>query len=300
MNENQKSEQIQRLALVGGTHGNELTGVELVRWFESHPEVCQNRNFQTEFHTANPWAIELCRRYVEKDLNRCFSQEILDGDGGLWEMRRARVLNQKIGPKGSEDAADLVVDLHNTTSNMGLCLIVSQFEDPFIRAACGHLAQLDPWVKIYHQPEGARDLNPYLPSMGKRDLTIEVGPQAHGTLNAELWLRTKQLVLALMDFIENWNQGNRPEPVLSEVYRHQNNLDFPRDGMGKICAMIHPDRQFKDYQEVKPGDPLFLGFDGRLFDYEGSESMWPVFINEAAYYEKRLALSTTQRVMESL
>lgn len=44
-------------------------------------------------------------------------------DTSPYELRRAHELNAELGPKGSERAVDLLCDLHNTTSNMGLCLI---------------------------------------------------------------------------------------------------------------------------------------------------------------------------------
>lgn len=40
-----------------------------------------------------------------------------------YELRRAHELNAQLGPKGSAEAVDMLCDLHNTTSNMGLCLI---------------------------------------------------------------------------------------------------------------------------------------------------------------------------------
>lgn len=43
--------------------------------------------------------------------------------GALYEMERAQELNEILGPRGSASAMDLVCDLHNTTANMGLCLI---------------------------------------------------------------------------------------------------------------------------------------------------------------------------------
>lgn len=40
-----------------------------------------------------------------------------------YELKRAHELNALLGPKGSQEAVDLLCDIHNTTSNMGLCLI---------------------------------------------------------------------------------------------------------------------------------------------------------------------------------
>lgn len=44
-------------------------------------------------------------------------------DSTPYELRRARELNAQLGPKGSQEAVDLLCDIHNTTANMGLCLI---------------------------------------------------------------------------------------------------------------------------------------------------------------------------------
>ena len=43
------------------------------------------------------------------------------------------------------------------------------------------------------------------------------------------------------------------------------------------------------------GTPLFLWPDGEVFRFEGRDSPIPVFINEAAYVEKHIAMSLTCR-----
>lgn len=50
-------------------------------------------------------------------------------DRAPYEFVRCRELNALLGPKGSPKAVDLVCDLHNTTSNMGLCLIAYSDHD---------------------------------------------------------------------------------------------------------------------------------------------------------------------------
>ena len=64
--------------------------------------------------------------------------------------------------------------------------------------------------------------------------------------------------------------------------------------------MLHPLRQHRDWEPLKPGDPVFLTPDGNPLPYEppagvGAEPVWGVFINEAAYGEKGIALSLTRR-----
>ncbi len=47
--------------------------------------------------------------------------------------------------------------------------------------------------------------------------------------------------------------------------------------------MVHPDRQFKDYEPLNPGEPIFLTFEGKTIAYEDKSKVYSVFINEAAY-----------------
>lgn len=67
--------------------------------------------------------------------------------------------------------------------------------------------------------------------------------------------------------------------------------------------MVHPALQDHDFQELKDGDPLFLMLDGttRCFSKKEcqvpeDETVYPFFVNEAAYYEKKVALMLGKRV----
>ena len=59
--------------------------------------------------------------------------------------------------------------------------------------------------------------------------------------------------------------------------------------------MIHPQLQFQDYQPLHPGDPMFLTFTGEVILYQGEVIVFPIFINEAAYYEKGIAMTFTKK-----
>jgi aspartoacylase len=41
---------------------------------------------------------------------------------------------------------------------------------------------------------------------------------------------------------------------------------------------------------MAPGDPLFMDLDGNTIAYRGDRTVYPTFINEAAYYEKGIAM----------
>ena len=76
------------------------------------------------------------------------------------------------------------------------------------------------------------------------------------------------------------------------------NIDFPRDSSGALAAFVHPDLQGRDWQPIKTGHPLFVNINGevvRLFEQSLKDEVVPVFINEAAYSEKNIAMSLTKR-----
>lgn len=50
-----------------------------------------------------------------------------------------------------------------------------------------------------------------------------------------------------------------------------------------------------DWEPLNPGDPMFQTFDGKTIYYQGPGTVYPTFINEAAYYEKQQAFVTTRR-----
>lgn len=66
-----------RVAIFGGTHGNEMSGVTLVNlWMKSSAEI-QRKGVEVKPFIANPKAVEKCSRYVDTDLNRAFTPENL-------------------------------------------------------------------------------------------------------------------------------------------------------------------------------------------------------------------------------
>jgi succinylglutamate desuccinylase len=298
---------IDNIVVSGGTHGNERTGVCLVKKWMENPACYESlcKSARVELVLANPEAVRLNRRYRDFDMNRAFSQTCLDvsAEPQQYEFRRARELNRIYGPKGPDTKTDLILDVHNTGSNMGLCLILST-RDPFTMKASAVLTQEfdDAW--IYYQPE-ERSASPYFGTVAKADVCIEIGPQQHGTLDARLFERTEKLVKRYLELAEEWNRGElqkRP-PIPVKVYTQLRDLGYPKAWAGApIEAMIHPDLLGRDYRELRKGDKLFRTFDGKDILYEGEadgrESVWPIFINEPAYYEKDIAMSLTVKSVE--
>lgn len=68
---------LSRVAVCGGTHGNELSGVYLVREMLKAQKKEEEEPMSVLMVLSNPRAMLQCRRYVDTDLNRCFTHAIL-------------------------------------------------------------------------------------------------------------------------------------------------------------------------------------------------------------------------------
>lgn len=63
-------EPLLRVAVTGGTHGNEMCGVYLARYWLQNPGELQRPSFSAMPVLANPAATAACCRYLDRDLNR--------------------------------------------------------------------------------------------------------------------------------------------------------------------------------------------------------------------------------------
>lgn len=59
---------------------------------------------------------------------------------------------------------------------------------------------------------------------------------------------------------------------------------------------FHSFSKDQDWQPLNKGDPLFLTLDGEVIAYKGDCTVYPTFINEAAYYEKKQAFVKTEKM----
>lgn len=284
---------INRVAIVGGTHGNEFTGIYLIKKWQKYPEQLQRATFATVPIWANPAAFAATRRYVDTDLNRCFCPEVLQqSELSGYEVARSRELHQTL----KADAAtrvDFLLDLHSTTANMGLTLILVNHH-PFNLQLAAYLCRVNPAVRVYSAYQPGQSLA-FLNTLCELGFAIEVGAIAQGTLQASLFQQTEALVHAVLDYLDAHQQGlTVPETTLT-FYQHRHRVDYPKTQAGELLGMIHPQLQGQDYAPLHPGDPMFLTWTGETLHYRSPSVVYPVFINEAAYYEKGIAFCATDR-----
>jgi aspartoacylase len=282
---------IKRVALVGGTHGGELTGVFLVKKFQQFPQYIQRHGIETITLIANEKAVAMKTRYIDTDLNRAFKREDLENPQlNNYEQSLARKIARRI----KEEKIDLIIDLHSTTSNMGLTVILCN-PNPYLLRLAAYLTEINPEVRILLYT--LQKNSSHLRGLVELGITIEVGAVANGILDAKFFQQTEKLIYSILDYLEAEEKG-QPLSVPSSFtyYSAIGTVDFPRNEQGEITAMIHPQLQFQDYQPLHPGNPIFITFDGIEIFYQGDEIAYPVFINEAAYYEKAIAMYLTKVV----
>ncbi|KAM9449923.1 N-acyl-aromatic-L-amino acid amidohydrolase (carboxylate-forming) B isoform 2-T3 [Clarias gariepinus] len=293
---------LRRVAVCGGTHGNEMAGVYLVPELERQQKEKADAvgSIPLTFVVSNLRAVKECRRYMDKDLNRCFTSAFLSSPITFdtpYEIQRAQQLNSLLGPKGSEDAVDIICDLHNTTANMGLSIISYSWSNwisfHIFKHVQARVRTVPVRLVLINVPPGEAYS---LESVSKYGISVEVGPQPQGVLRADIFNIMKQGVDAILDWAETFNSGKVLEGGEVEAYMIQKSMDYPRDPKtGKLTAAIHPQLQDQDFCLLKRGDPMFLTFSGETLTYEEEEPLHPVFINEAAYYEKGIAFHLTRK-----
>lgn len=265
---------INTLSIYGGTHGNEWTGVHLV---ENKPKF--DTNLKIKYFLSNKAAIEKKVRYVEKDLNRSFGP----GSGNTLEEKRALDIIKEIKTQ------DFVVDLHTTTSDMGATLIIAQEDEFTFKVA--KLAQIYfPEIKIIFEPGDV-----YLVSRASHGVILEVGPCPQNTLKETIYFKTLKILESLVKAIDELNVNPSMELGKTNMFKVTQTVDFPRSKDGKLLGPVHDFVEKNVFKELKIGDPLFKMFDGtEIFNelYSG----YPIFVNEAAYYEKGIAFVLTEKV----
>ncbi|SNY44177.1 aspartoacylase [Arsukibacterium tuosuense] len=294
-------DKIKQVAIVGGVHGNEFSGIYLIKQYQARPELISKDSFDCRCVWANPQAHYANKRYLHSDLNRQFKNADLANPALTdYEQSRAKVLNAELGPKGAAKT-DLLIDLHNTTSNMGACLILTQ-AGPFYNQLAAYVKMVMPEAIISRDEDHFHAADHALMcTLGRYGVLVEVGPQPQSVLRHDVLELMDRMTRHILDFVELYNTGKLPElPKQTEAFRYLHSIKLPMNEQGERLGMVHRNVQDKDYQPIHPGDPIFMLFDGTEIYYDGEQTVYPTFINEAAYYDNNLAMSLNEKVVITL
>lgn len=300
---------IHRVVISSGTHGNEYTGVYVVHRLDLQQEelAAAYPSLAVETLVANPLAHEDNRRFVHADLNRMFTVKGLADLSAIgYEPNRAKAIHSQLGPKGPDAAADMIIDLHTTTANMGCTLIVDEWCPLALHVAAyvqscwatadgtdeadglGDGRSMPFYILLHANPDQSRA--PYLSSVGKNGMQIEVGPTPQGMLRADCIAATERALRLILRYLELHNNGRAPPPSSPtlKVYVDKGKVPWGTGPPGSSLpgSIVHPSLQDRDFALLRAGDPLFVRLDGTVDAYDGSlgQAVHPIFINEAAYY----------------
>jgi len=289
---------MKKITIVGGTHGNELSGIKLIEKWRSNTKDVQRDNLEVSLEYGNPPAIENKVRFIDEDLNRAFHIDDLNQcPASSCESLRAHELNERLGPKFNNPKVDVIIDLHSTTSNMGNTIII--YENPYNLKLAKHIQTHEPSVRVCISNKNIRDAVA-LQSLAPHGMLLEIGPIPQNVLCHKQFEDMERITHHALDYIQQFD--NAPDFDVTgnlEVYQGGTPVPYPTNKTGDICAMLHKDLQSKDYCLLNPGDPIFMTFDGQTIYFEG-ESGFPVFINEAAYYENNVAFRMNRKLTLNL
>lgn len=283
---------ISNITVVGGTHGNELSGLQLVQNWQRLGIPTQYSHLNIHCMVANTDAVEANTRFIEEDLNRQFSPERLNSTPHTKEAKLAHKINENLGPKGNSNT-DLVIDIHNTTSAMGATLIILETDDFHVQLA-RFVKHVMPEANILVEDEKTPQQHPYLCTVGKRGVMIEVGAQPQGLLRADVYALTEKLAFTIFKFVTLFNNHNVPNLPVCDCYRFIENIGYPLDKENNRLAAIHPQLQDQDFIALNAGSPIFTHFDGTEVVWEG-DTIYPHFVNEAAYHKLHIAFASATK-----
>lgn len=287
---------IKSVAVIGATHGNEMSGIQLVSNWINHGIPAEYDDLVISCHLANQAALDANVRFIEEDLNRQFTEARLnDENTEVLETKLAQQLNQLLGPKGNAKH-DLVIDIHNTTSNMGATLIILEADDFNLQMA-RYVKHVMPEANILVEDEKPYLDHHYLCTTGSKGVMIEVGAQPQGLLRADVYLATEKMAHAILTFVQLYNDNALPALPQCEAFRFGENILYPMDEQGRRTAMIHGSLQDRDFETLGPEEPAFQAFTGETIGWQGDEVTYPHFINEAAYHKLNVAFATAKRFM---
>lgn len=264
-----------RVVIVGGTHGNEWAGIKIVTLYQSY---FRNKfpSLKLEFIFANPVAHELNSRFKDEDLNRAF-QYLHEDRPNSYEHSRAKDIKEIIKREPC-----LVLDLHTTTSNMGKTLIVSQYNRQNL-SICEKLTRDLNNCRVIGAPDPQRK---YLASQSDFGLILEVGAVANSVVGGESLESTLLLIESILKQVEGQKISEKSQV---ELFEEMQEVHFPKNEKGEISGYIHPHFQGKDFLPLTGKITPFKNFEGEEVTLILDQELFPIFINEAAYYPQQLA-----------
>lgn len=243
----------QKIIVNAGTHGDEKIGLRVIDALKK----LNINNGQLIFNIANPEAFMLDKRFVDQDLNRSFPGK----KNGNYEQRRAYELLPII------KSADIVIDIHSTTSELKDALIVTKIN----KKTKEYIEAISPkYVLIMKATK-----NNALISNAKIGIAFEYGKDNEVKKVVD-GIKNLLLYLKVIKQLNKKNKINRP--IFFEIYKsilkpkgaklHRNIKNYKMIEKDEIYASLKKKKikAFEDFYPILFGEKNYkdiFGFAGR-------------------------------------
>jgi succinylglutamate desuccinylase len=227
------------------THGNEKIGVAVAR------EV-KKLNIKGELlvNIANERAFKLNKRFIDQDLNRSFPGK----QNGNYEERRAYELLPMV------KSADIVFDIHSTTSQLKDALIINKLNKKILAYA----SAISPkYVLVMRVTKKTA-----LTANAKIGLAFEYGKDKDPEVVKKIVEGMKSLFVCLK-ILDCPMKKNNNKPIFFDVYK-----SVPKPQGAKL------DKKIKNYKIVKKGQ-VYATFKNEKI--EATSDFYPILFGEKNY-----------------
>lgn len=291
---------IKEILITAATHGNEMSGIAAIKQWQQHSssltEVVPSANVFTKL--INERAQQHNTRYIDEDLNRLFKPQILlTNTQKNNEQTIAASFNDTYGPKGTESKTDLIIDIHNTTSNMGPTLIIMERSD-FYRDLARYVKHNMPEANILLEDFQPYSDFGYLCTVAKRGVMIEVGPQPQGILRYKAYTQTVEMTEWILKFVQLFNTKQVPLLDNVEAFQLGREIKYPthkHEDKEVQSAILHPSLEGQDFKLLKHNQPCFIDLNGNVLNWQEQDT-YPHFIGESAYQHLNVAFATSTKI----
>jgi aspartoacylase len=171
---------------------------------------------------------------------------------------------------------------------MGKTLILPNYH-PLNLSLCAKLTLQFKDCRVIGAPDPGKK---YLASQSEFGLILEVGPVANGVVDAVPLESTLSLIESIL---EEMSESKSTEMGSLELYEETQDIAYPTNEEGDLSAYIHAEFQAKNFMLISGDYIPFKTFKNEDIGMKTEEALYPIFINEAAYYPQKLAFTLCRK-----